>query len=86
MILLQTNPYKSIVVLDKDEKPVILSEGDNIQFDLENTGEVKVGHITKFNGKNEKLKIQIIPKDQTYEEIWPVIFMSEGSLKLVEDE
>jgi hypothetical protein len=86
MILIQTNPYKSIIVLNEEEKPITLSEGDNIQFDLEGTGEAKVGHITKFSGKNEKLKIQIIPKDQTYEEIWPVVFMNEGSLKLVEDE
>jgi hypothetical protein len=85
MIEIDTNPYKSIVIVDDEGKLLTVSEGDKIEFAIESTGEVKQGLITKLNGKNEKLKIQIVPKDQNYEEIWPVVAISEGSLKLVEN-
>jgi len=84
MIEIDTNPYKSIVIVDDEGELLTVSEGDNIEFAIESTGEVKQGFVTKLNGKNEKLKIQMVPKDQNYEEIWPVVVISEGSLKLVE--
>ena len=85
MIVVETNPYKSIVVLNEDDEPIMISEGDKIEFTVESTGEIKKGIVTKFNSKNEKLKLQMVPDNETYEQIWPIIAMSEGSLKLVED-
>ena len=85
MIEIEVNPYKSIIVIDEEGELVTISEGDNIQFTLENEKTEKQGVVTKFNGKKEKLKIQMVPKNQTYEEIWPLIMMKEGSLKLVEE-
>ena len=85
MIEIDTNPYKSIVIVDDEGELLTVSEGDDIEFAIESTGEVKQGFVTKLNGKNEKLKIQMVPKDQNYEEIWSVMKMEEGSLKLVED-
>lgn len=85
MVEIIVNPYKSIVI-DSEDGLLTISEGDNIEFTIESTGEIKQGCITKFMGKDEKLKIQMIPTEQNYEEIWPVVAISEGSLKLVEDD
>ncbi len=85
MVEIIVNPYKSIVI-DSEDGLLTISEGDNIEFTIESTGEIKQGCITKFMGKDEKLKIQVIPTEKTCEEIWPVVAISEGSLKLVEDD
>lgn len=85
MVEIIVNPYKSIVI-DSEDGLLTISEGDAIKFTIESTGEIKQGCITKFMGKDEKLKIQMIPTEQNYEEIWPVVAISEGSLKLVEDD
>lgn len=87
MVEIIVNPYKSIVI-DSEDGLLTISEGDNIEFAIESTGEIKQGCITKFMGKDEKLKIQMIPTEpeQNYEEIWPVVAISDGSLKLVEDD
>ena len=83
MVEITVNPYKSIVIVDDEGELLTISEGDNIEFAIESTGEIKQGCVTKFMGKDEKLKIQIIPINQNYEEIWPVTAMVDGSLKLV---
>lgn len=80
MIDVVQNPYKSIVV-ESEEGSVTISEGDKIQFALE-SGLEKKGRVTKLQGKDDKLKIQIIPQDKECEEIWPVVVMVDGSLKL----
>ena len=64
---------------------ITISEGDKIRFCLE-SGEVKRGVITKLIGKDDELKIQILPEDKQCEEIWPVLVMADGSLKLDEEE
>ena len=85
MIDINLNPYKSIIVVDDEGELLTISEGDKVEFTIESTGEVKQGFVTKFGGKNEKLKIQIVSKEDACEQIWPIVVMSEGSLKLVED-
>lgn len=84
MILVDTNPYKSVVVLNENEDRVTLSEGDHIQFTLE-SGEVRQGTLTKMLGKDEKLKIQMLSSEKNCEEIWPTLIMVDGSLKLAEE-
>jgi hypothetical protein len=79
-----SNPYKSIVVKTEEENPVVISEGDDIEFTLE-SGEVKKGTVTKFSGKDDKLKIQMLAEDKTCEVIYPTVVMVDGSLKLVEE-
>ena len=83
MLEILSNPYKSVVVLSGGDK-IVVSEGDNIQFCLE-SGVVRRGRVTKLQGKDDKLKIQIIPEDKECEEIWPVIVMADGSLKLLKE-
>jgi hypothetical protein len=86
MIVVDVNPYKSVVVQGEDEETLItISEGDKIQFCLEN-GEVKKGTVTKFNGKDDKLKIQMFSADDGCEMIWSVLQMADGSLKLQDEE
>jgi len=35
---------------------------------------------------SDKLKIQMMPKEKECEEIWPAVVISEGSLKLIEED
>jgi hypothetical protein len=81
MITVEKDPYTSIVVKDEDGELVTISEGDNVKF-CTDSGEVKQGKLIKFNGKKEKLKLQIMPVGSECEEIWSVMVMSEGSLVL----
>jgi len=85
MINVIVNPYKSIQV-ETDEGDILIKEGDNIEFIVESTGESISGVVTKFQGKDEKLKIQIFSSEKTCEQIWPVVVISEGTLKLVEND
>jgi hypothetical protein len=85
MIIVSVNPYKSVIVQGEDEDDLItVSEGDNIQFDLE-SGEVKKGTVMKLQGKGDKLKIQLLPENRECEEIWSVLQMVDGSLKLQDE-
>ena len=85
MLEISVNPYKSIVIVDAEGELLTVSEGDSIEFILESTGEVVKGVVTKFISKDEKLKIQIFNPSKNCEEIWMVVLIKEGSLKLVED-
>lgn len=84
MILVEQNPYKSITVRDQEGNLVTISEGDPIQFCLE-SGEVRTGKLVKLIGKGDKLKLQILPTLKECEEIWSVLQMADGSLKLHEE-
>jgi len=84
LITIDTNPYKSIIV-DSEGKLVTIREGDKIKFCLE-SGLVKRGTVTKLQGKEDKLKIQMMPKEKECEEIWSVMVMVDGSLKLDDEE
>lgn len=85
MVEILSNPYKSIVVQDEEGEKITIAEGDQIQFCLD-SGIVKKGRVTKLQGKDDKLKIQMVPIDKECEEIWPIVVMSDGSLKLQEDD
>ena len=85
MVTIEQNPYKSIIILNEEEEKITIAEGDKIQFCLE-SGEIKRGVVTKLQGKNDKLKIQIVPSGKECEEIWSVLQMSDGSLKLQDEE
>lgn len=78
-------PYKSIEVETEEDGNQILSEGQKITFVTEGDGIVKEGIITGFSGtKPTKVEIEMIPSGEGHREIWKVIDMVEGSLKLVE--
>jgi len=85
MVEIKVDPYKSVIILDADGEELTISEGDNIQFCLD-SGLVKEGRITKLQGKGDKLKIQMMPKEKECEEIWPAVVISEGSLRLIEED
>ena len=84
MITVFKDPYKSIIVKDESGNFVTISEGDKIKFSTE-SGEVKKGTVVIFNGKKDKLKIQILPVGSECEEIWSVLQIAEDSLVLDED-
>lgn len=86
MIVVEANPYKSIIVVDENGELITISENNDIQFELETSKVVKQGTITKFLGKNEKLRIQMISKENMCEEIWSINIMKEGTLKLVTED
>ncbi|MCE5220220.1 MAG: hypothetical protein LLF98_02835 [Clostridium sp.] len=84
MLDVNLNPYKSIVIVDAEGELITVSEGDTIQFVIESTSEVKKGVVTKFMGKDEKLKIQVLPEKSECQEIWGIVSIAEGSLELLE--
>jgi len=84
MVEIKVNPYKSVVVLDNDGEELTISEGNQVQFCLD-SGLVKKGRITKLQGKGDKLKIQLLPNEKECEEIWPIVVISDGSLRLIDD-
>ena len=65
-----------------DGKKGVVNEGDDIEFITEN-GEKKKGNVLKISGKKEKTKIQIVPEAQEYEEIWSVVSIKDGTLKII---
>jgi len=79
-------PYKSIEITIEEGDIQTISEGDKITFITEANAEVKIGIVTGFKGtKPEKVKVEMIPVGEGHTEIWGIIDMVEGSLKLVED-
>jgi len=85
MVEIKTNPYKQMIV-ESTNGDVIISESDKVRFITE-SGEVKIGSIVKLIGKGDKLKIQLMPEGKECEELWSVLQIADGSLRLyVEDE
>ena len=67
-----------------DGKNVKIQEGDNIEFAVESSGEIKTATVVKMTGKGEKTKIQIMPVGSDCEEIWSIMLIAENSLKRLE--
>jgi hypothetical protein len=65
-----------------DGKKGTVNEGDDIEFITEN-GEKEKGNVLKISGKKEKTKIQIVPEAMEYEEIWSVVSIKDGTLKVI---
>lgn len=81
------NVFESVVETENGKVKTTVNEGDTIQFVIEDW-EIKSGIVNKITGKKEKTKIQIIPTGKDYEEIWSVVSIKEGTLKVLgkEDE
>ena len=84
MVTVQTSAFKSFEIM-KEGKVVRIDEGDTIQFSIE-TGEIITGILTKISGKEEKTKLQIVPKGEQKEEIWSIMVISENTLTVIENE
>lgn len=82
MVMVETDAYKSLGVLNMNGEEIRVDEGDSIQFTTED-GVVVTGKLTKISGKGEKTKLQIVPEGDQKEEIWSVLVMSDGSLEVV---
>jgi hypothetical protein len=86
MVIVEKTPYQSIEVRTETDDLLTLSVGDKVEFITENEGELKKGNITNLKGsKAEKVEIEIIPIGRNHKEVWPVVDLVEGSLKLVEE-
>ena len=83
MVNVKVNPYKQMVV-DSVNGDVTLSEGDKVRFVTE-SGEVKIGNIVKLIGKGDKLKIQLMPEGKECEELWSILQIADGSLRLYDE-
>lgn len=87
MVNVLETPYKSIEIETKGNGIQTISEGNKITFVTEGNAEVKTGVITGFKGsKPEKVEVEIIPSGAGHREIWKVIDMVEGSLKLINED
>lgn len=83
MVMVETDVFKSLEVLDKSGELLRIDEGNTISFATED-GVVVKGKLTKISGKGEKTKLQIVPEGGQKEEIWSVVVMAEGSLGIAE--
>jgi len=84
MVEVQRSAFKSFEIM-KEGRVIRIDEGDTIQFSIE-TGEIITGILTKISGKEEKTKLQIVPKGEQKEEIWSIMVISEDTLTVIEDE
>ena len=74
------------MIVESTNGDVVISENDKVRFITE-SGEVKIGNVVKLIGKGDKLKIQLMPEGKECEELWSVLQIADGSLRLyVEDE
>jgi len=74
------------MIVESTNGDVVISENDKVRFITE-SGEVKIGNVVKLIGKGDKLKIQLMPSGKECEELWSVLQIADGSLRLyVEDE
>lgn len=62
-----------------------VNEGDDIEFITESGEQIK-GNVVKISGKNEKTRIQIVPEGCDCEQIWSVVSIKDGTLKVVGSE
>jgi len=80
MVNVITDVFKSFEI-EGEDGIIRIDEGDSVRFCTE-AGVVKRGIIKKIQGKGEKAKIQILAEDKECEEVWSLIVMAEGSLKI----
>jgi len=73
----------NVFEVEFDGNTIKVQEGDKISFITENS-EIKEGLILKVKGKKEKTKLQIVPTGMDYEEIWSVLSIKEGTLKVLD--
>jgi hypothetical protein len=62
-----------------------VNEGDIVRFITE-LGEPKQGNLIKISGKKEKTNLQIVPTGYEHKEIWSVLSIKEGTLKILSAE
>ena len=72
----------NVFEVEFDGNTIKVQEGDKISFITENS-EIKEGLILKVKGKKEKTKLQIVPTGMDYE-IWSVLSIKEGTLKVLD--
>jgi len=84
MVEIKVNPYKQMVV-DSINGDVVISETDKVRFITE-SGEVKIGSVVKLIGKGDKLKIQLMPEGKECEELWSILQIADGSLRLYNED
>jgi hypothetical protein len=85
MVMVTTNPFKSVVITEANGKDLRIDEGMQIKF-ANLDGEEVSGFLAKISGKGEKVKFLIDPPDSQRQELWKLADMSEGSLSICEEE
>lgn len=80
---INTSDAWSVMEVQFDGKTIVVNENDIVEFIIDSTGEIKKGVVTKLKGKGDKTKIQLRPIGLDCEEIWSVISLREGSLKVI---
>jgi hypothetical protein len=75
----------NVVDVEFEGKTTTINEGDQISFVVE-SGELIEGVLEKISGKGEKTKLQINPFDKEYQQIWSIVSIKEGTLKVIDKE
>lgn len=82
MILVKEDAFKSIILMGENDTSIRVDEGNAIRFTVEQTGEDKVGVVTKIAGSKKERKFQLLPVDSACEELWSVFAIAENTLKV----
>lgn len=75
----------NVMTVEFEGKETTIEEGNQISFVVE-SGEIIEGILNKIKGKGEKTKLQMNPFGKEYEQIWSVVSIKEGTLKVIENE
>lgn len=85
MVVVTSNPIKSVVIVDEKGNDLRIDENVDIEF-ANLAGEKVTGFLSKISGKGEKVKFLIDPPDSQRQELWRLADMAEGSLRIVDEE
>lgn len=74
----------NVMEVEFEGKTTTIQEGNQISFVVE-SGELIEGILNKITGKGEKTKLQINPFEKEYEQIWSIVSIKEGTLKVIDN-
>jgi protein involved in polysaccharide export with SLBB domain len=85
MVNVITPTFKSIEVENKRNEVIRINVGDEVKFDVVETGEVKQGILLDISkvSKKGKFSITIKPNGATNKEVWEQEDIATNSLELV---
>jgi hypothetical protein len=81
LVTVKANPFKSVIVADKNGNDLRIDEGNYVEFSNED-GEVVKGILSKITGK-KSVKFTINPPDTQRQEIWCLDNIAEGSINII---
>jgi len=83
---INTSDAWGVMDVQTESGVVTVNEGDKIEFVTENNGEIVKGIPTKIKGKGEKTNFEFVADGSECKQVWDVMAIKEGTLKLIKEE